>query len=63
MGECHIRSPNQWQIGWWDPSPCYQTVGAGASLAGKLFFRPGGLAEFWSMCQCWTLRVRPLRRR
>jgi Domain of unknown function (DUF4157) len=46
MGECRIKSPNLWQPGWWDPSPCYQVVGAGRNVAGKLFFRTwrvGGL--------------------
>jgi Domain of unknown function (DUF4157) len=37
--ECHIPAPNQWAPGFWEPEPCYQLVGAGSSLAGKLFFR------------------------
>ena len=36
---CDIVAPNQWSAGTWNPQPCYQVVGAGASLAGKLFFR------------------------
>jgi hypothetical protein len=37
--ECHVEAPNQWSIGMWRPDPCYQIVGAGQNLAGKLFFR------------------------
>ncbi|MGH7496701.1 MAG: DUF4157 domain-containing protein [bacterium] len=36
---CHVDAPNQWSTGSWQPEPCYQLVGAGASVAGKLFFR------------------------
>jgi hypothetical protein len=39
MHECHIGAPNQWATGFWEPEPCYQIIGAGPSLAGKLFFR------------------------
>ncbi|MEA3207802.1 MAG: hypothetical protein QOE70_859 [Chthoniobacter sp.] len=39
MHECQIGAPNQWAEGFWEPEPCYQVVGAGPSLAGKLFFR------------------------
>jgi hypothetical protein len=39
MHGCSIDAPNQWSTGTWEPEPCYQIVGAGPSLAGKLFFR------------------------
>jgi hypothetical protein len=39
MHACNIGGRNQWSTGFWEPEPCYQVIGAGPSLAGKLFFR------------------------
>lgn len=39
MPSCSVPAPNQWAPGSWEPQPCYQIVGVGQNLAGKLFFR------------------------
>lgn len=39
MTGCSVGAPNQWTPGSWEPQPCYQVVGVGQNLAGKLFFR------------------------